>query len=82
MAHDFYPFTPSSNTKFLVTTLQGVDFIVILPNREELDSQVNLLTRKCTCGKYYEYLAPCIHAIACILYIGGDSYRYFHRYYY
>jgi hypothetical protein len=72
----------SSNINFLVTTLQGVDFIIDLPNAEELDSRQNLLTGRCTCGKYYEYTAPCVHAIACIQFIGGDLYRYFYPYYY
>jgi hypothetical protein len=72
---------PSSDINFLVTTSQGVDFIVILPDTEDLDSRQNLLTGSCTCGKYYEYTAPCAHAVACIQYIGRDPYRYFYPYY-
>ena len=73
---------PSSNTNFLVTTSQGVDFIVELPDTKELDSRPNELSGSCSCSKYFDYMAPCVHAIACIQYIGRDPYSYFHKYYY
>jgi MULE transposase domain/SWIM zinc finger len=67
---------PSSDSNFLVTTSQGVDFIVILPAIFDGQQQGS-----CSCGKYQEYRAPCSHAIACIQYLGQDPYKYFASYY-
>lgn len=60
---------PSSNTSFLVTTSRGSEFIVKLQDAS------------CSCRKYQDYLSPCSHAIACIQYIGQDTFQYFTRYY-
>jgi hypothetical protein len=71
-----YHVLASSETSFLVTTARGVEFIINLPVRA-----IGELLGSCSCKKYEEYLAPCSHAIACILYIGQDPYEYFFTYY-
>ena len=65
-----YRVLPSSETIFLVTTLQGTEFIVNLAGHGS-----------CSCMIYQEYQAPCSHAIACIRSCGLDPYSYFHLYY-
>jgi hypothetical protein len=67
---------PSSDTTFLVTTAKGSQYIVSLPpvNPDRLQGS-------CSCGKYEDYLLPCCHAIACILYLSRDPFLYFSRYY-
>jgi hypothetical protein len=71
-----YHVIASSDTSFLVTTASGVEFIVNLPIRV-----IGELLGSCSCKKYQEYLAPCSHAITCILHIGQDPYEYFFIYY-
>jgi zinc finger SWIM domain-containing protein 3 len=66
----------SSDTTFLVTTAKGSQYIVSLPpvNPDRLQGS-------CSCRKYEDYLLPCCHAIACILYLSRDPFLYFSRYY-
>jgi hypothetical protein len=68
---------PSSNTSFLVTTTRGNEYIVSLP-----PITPDRLQGSCSCRKYDDFCAPCSHAIACILYLGGrDPFHYFSLYY-
>jgi hypothetical protein len=67
-----YHVLATSQTSFLVTTAKGAEFLVNLPARV-----IGELLGSCSCRKYQGYLAPCSHAISCILYIRQDPYRYF-----
>ena len=67
---------PSSDTTFLVTTAQAVQYIVSLP-----PVTPDRLQGSCTCGKYDDFKAPCSHTIACILYLSRDPFHYFSRHY-
>jgi hypothetical protein len=71
-----YHVLAASQTSFLVTTAKGAEFIVSLPARAQGE-----LLGSCSCKKYQDYLAPCSHAISCILQIGQDPYEYFFMYY-
>ena len=71
-----YHILVTSETSFLVTTAKGAEFLVNLPIRVTGE-----LLGSCSCKKYQDYLAPCSHAIACILYIGQDPFEYFFMYY-
>ena len=71
----------SSDTDFMVTTFQGIDYIVNLPPADMLNRLSVLQEGFCSCGKYKDYQAPCAHAIACITYLGTDPYAYFYPYY-
>jgi hypothetical protein len=66
----------ASETSFLVTTAKGAEFLVNLPARA-----IGELLGSCSCKKYQDHLGPCSHAIACILHIGQDPYKYFFMYY-
>jgi MULE transposase domain len=64
---------PSSDTVFLVTTTRGSQYIVNLPLiTPEVRRQGH-----CECQKYDDFTAPCVHAIACILYLSRDPFPYF-----
>jgi MULE transposase domain len=67
-----YHVLAASETSFLVTITRGAQFLVNLPVRE-----IGEILGSCSCKKYHEYLAPCSHAIACILHIGQNPYEYF-----
>jgi hypothetical protein len=54
----------------------------MLTHAEDVEDEPNQLARECSCGKYSEYLALCVHAIACIQYVGKHPYLYFYWYYY
>lgn len=71
----------SSDTDFMVTTSQGIDYVVNLPPADMLNRLGALHEGSCSCGKYKDYQAPCAHAIACITYLGADPYAYFYPYY-
>ena len=68
---------PSSDTTFLVTTTHAAQYIVSLPPITEADR----LQGSCSCGKYDDFIAPCSHAIASILYLNRDPFQYFSRRY-
>ena len=64
---------PSSDTVFLVTTTCRSQYIVNLPLiTPEVRRQGH-----CECQKYDDFTAPCVHAIACILYLSRDPFPYF-----
>ena len=71
-----YHVLAASQTSFLVTTDKGAEFLVSLPARA-----LGELLGSCSYKKYQDYLAPCSHAISCILQIGQDPYEYFFMYY-
>jgi hypothetical protein len=75
LARSYYVLA-TSETSFLVTTASLAEFLVTLPVRIAGE-----LLGSCSCKKYQDYLAPCSHAIACILHIGQDPYEYFYMYY-
>jgi len=53
---------PSSDTRFLVTTSRGSEFIVTLPDAGSLHLLTSLTQGHCSCLKYQEYIAPCEHS--------------------
>jgi hypothetical protein len=65
----------------MVTTSQGIDYIVNLPPEDILNRLGALHKGSCSCGRYRDYQAPCVHAIACITDLGADPYAYFYPYY-
>jgi hypothetical protein len=71
----------SSDTDFMVTTSQWIDYIVNLPPADMLNRPSAFQEGFCSCGKYKDYQAPCAHAIACITYLGTDPYAYFYPHY-
>lgn len=71
-----YHVLAASQACFLVTTAKGAEFLINLPARAAGE-----LLGSCSCRKYQDYLAPCSHAISCILHIRQDPYGYFYMYY-